>query len=183
MKDAIEIYGCLTPKDSYILVPSGNHRNQQRVQMKPASGGGPGQHCPRCKAKLSVWVHTFPTEFYEVWKTAAIKSILRRYKPGEFSGPVVVYAWVFGGSGFMESRDWDNVQKCVGDALAEAEVLPAPKGKAIGDDDVRSIKGWRTFYLDRAEHVARVPGAKTKDVRARLFIQLVDAKLVDPFTV
>lgn len=189
MKDAVELFGCMTAKDTYNLAPSGNHRNQQRVQLQPGPPSGPGQVCPRCKGKLRAWVQTFPTKLYTTWREAAVQAILAKYQPGQFTGPVVVYCWVFGGRGFLESRDWDNVQKCVGDALAEARVLPVPKDapplkdkERTGDDDVRSIKGWRTFYLTRQEHV-QLAGGKADSVRARLFVQIIDASAVDPFKV
>jgi hypothetical protein len=193
VKDALELRGMTIEgkdKPTFNLVPSGNHRNQQRVQMQPAPPSGPGQVCPRCKGKLRAWVQTFPTELYTAWTEAAVDSILAKYQPGQFSGPVVVYLWVFGGRGFMESRDWDNVQKCVGDALVAAKVLPVPidapalpEGREReGGDDVRSLKGWRTHYLTRTEHVA-ITGGKVDQVQARLFVQIVDAKAVDPFRI
>lgn len=190
MKEAVELFGVVNESQRYNLVPSGNHRNQQRVNIQPAPPSRPGQKCPRCKGSLQAWVHTFPTELYAVWKESAKAALLGKYQPGQFDRPVVVYLWLFGGSGFIESRDWDNVQKCVGDAMAEAGVLPVPaKAEPLSDgrertggDDVRSIKGWRTHYLDRAEH-AQLVGGKAKDLQARLFVQIVDAAAVDPFKV
>jgi hypothetical protein len=191
VKDAVELFGWMAGKegDKYNLVPSGNHRNQQRVQCQPAPPSQPGQVCPRCKGKLRLWVQTFPTKEYTAWAQRAAKAILQKYQAGQFDGPVVVYLWVFGGRGFIESRDWDNVQKCVGDVLVDTGVLPKPPPAKKGDepkdgtDDVRSIKGWRTWYLTRAEHVAITGGAagKPDNIRARLFVQIVPAQEVKPF--
>ena len=191
MKDAVELHGCLVGEhQTFNLVPSGNHRNQQRVQIQPGQAGQPGPKCPKCRGALRAWVQTFPTPLYETWRDEAATAILAKYQPGQFDGPVVVFAWIFGGKGFMESRDWDNVQKCVGDVLASCGVLPlagssskvAKADDALGGgDDVRSIKGWRTWYLDRAEHAA-LTGQKADSLQSRLFIQLVPAsKVADPF--
>ena len=166
------------------LVPSGNHRNQQRVQLAPGKPSQRGQVCPRCKGRLNAFVQTFPTQEYVQWREAAQAAILARYSGQTFNGPVVVFAWVYGGRGFMESRDWDNVQKCVGDVLTDSGVMPAPGGTdaVAGGDDVRSLKGWRTWYLTRGEHAALV-GGKPDQLQARLFVQLVEASKLQPFTV
>ena len=191
MKDAVSLPGFVEARagkdETYRLVPSGNHRNQQRVQMAPAPPSQPGTTCPRCKGKLRAWVQTFPTEFYVQWTEQAVKALLDKYQPGQFTEPVVVCLWVLGGRGFLESRDWDNVQKCVGDALVKADVLPrrldSKKQEQAGDDDVRSIKGWRTHYLTRDEHVKLTSGAsgRAEIVKARLYVRLVPASMVDPF--
>lgn len=175
VKDAIELKGCLAGKggETFTLVPSGNDRN--------------------CMAVVRGRIMVYPTKLYKQWRREAKETILTRYSPGQFEEPVVVYAWIYGGRGFMETRDWDNVQKCVGDAMAEAGVLPVPAGPPLksgeerrGDDDVRSVKGWRTFYFTREEHMAltgQAAARKADSLTARLFIQLVEARKVDPFMV
>lgn len=199
MKDCVELTG-YTPKakkgatkaPKYTLVPSGNHRNQQRVQIAPLPGASAkaGQPCPICKKGLRAWVQTFPTKDYEAWTETAVYCIRSLYKVGQFTEPVIICAWIFGGKGFMESRDWDNVKKCVGDALAAAKVLPVPDGPELksgnereGGDDVRSVRGWRTHYLTKEEHAALVGARKADDLTARLFVKLVPASEVDPFRI
>lgn len=189
MKGAVELPGYIGgngKEKAFILVPSGNHRNQQRVLVKPAAKNG--QRCPFCKRALQLLVHTFPTEDYKAWAETAKAALQAKYQPGQFKGPVIVCVWLYGGRGFMESRDWDNVQKCVGDALADAGILPSPGtdkegNEREGTDDVRAIKGWRTHYFTRQEHVDITGGAagKVDTVNARLFVQIIDAQGVEPF--
>lgn len=199
MKDCVELIGFTakakkgsTREPKYNLVPSGNHRNQQRVNIAPLPGASAksGQPCPICKKGLRAWVHTFPTKEYERWTETAILSIRSKYRPGQFTEPVIICAWIFGGDGFMESRDWDNVKKCVGDALVAARVLPVPDGPKLasgnereGGDDVRSVRGWRTHYLTKEEHAAKIGALPKSKQTARLFVKIVPASEVDPFRI
>lgn len=177
MKGAAEIPGFTFDKPSggekFGLVPSGNHRNAQRVIK---SGG-------------KAIIQTYPTKTYTLWKDNAASVIREKWGTEAFTGPVVGFVWIYGGKGFMESRDWDNVLKCLGDATVDAEILKAPEGlpdliggkDRKGGDDVRSIKGWRTWYFTRAEHMAITGGAaarKEDDLVARLFLQIVPASEV-----
>jgi hypothetical protein len=180
MKHALEIR----------IPPSGNHRNQDRIIIGPGEPNKRGHVCPRCSAKLQARTQTFPTAEYKKFRSETVEAILAKYSKGQFMEPVVVYVWIMGGRGFRENRDWDNTLKCIGDSLVDSGILPIPTGPDLasgnereGADDVRGIKGWRTYYFTRKEHVDLTKGAagKADDINARIFVQIIEASTVQPF--
>jgi hypothetical protein len=177
MKDACEID----------IPPSGNHRNSQSVILKP---GGAGRRCPCCKKPLIALVHTFPTDEYTLWRDRMGFKVRGFYKGQKFTEPVVVFTWIFGGKGFRESQDLDNISKPLGDLLIHCDILPdnvIVSGENRGpDDNVRCIKGLRPWYLTREEHWDLTLGtgaSKPSELKARMFLQIVAASKIDPFKV
>lgn len=143
MTGMLELPSFTTAKGTERLVPSGNHRNQYFVRA----------------GRVAV----SPTKSYEEWRKTAEKSV-REAGIGSYKTGCMIYIWIWGGIGFYEHSDWDNVQKVVGDVLVAAGVVP--------DDSVTYIRAWRPWYITREEHSERT-GEDIKKLRARMFFQIV----------
>lgn len=162
------------------IPPSGNHMYNQRVIEKWVETGG--------RMKKVFQTIKFPTEEYKAWLDQASPLIEEAFT--DMAAPVVVFIRIYGGSGFPESRDCDNVQKCIGDALQIREfedksIRGSNKRRPYGagvlqNDNVVRLKGWDIRYFDRAEHLARLDelGCRPKrkdDLEAAVYLKFVPA--------
>jgi hypothetical protein len=175
------------------IPPSGNHRNNSRVIVKPPKGAG-NVKCPRCSKGISAFIQMANTKEYKAWREQNAALFSAAYGPHHFRVPVVLCIWIFGGRGFMENSDWDNLTKCIGDAIVDSGVIAPAEGlkplesgnERRGEDDVRHIRGHFTRFLTRQEHWEKIGSPaqiKPDDLHARVFVKMVPASEVDPFRV
>lgn len=155
------------------MPPTGNHRNVTEVRVMAPTGGKKGnKRCPRCARDFYAFPHTTNTDKYRTWREATAWEIKANFKG---AGPLVkVYVRIFGGRGFAESRDLDNLLKCLGDAIADSGVIPSDKAK--------DLKAWDIAYLDREEHMAALGSAapsKPDMLNARCLVRIETIQLGD----
>jgi len=76
--------------------------------------------------------HRVKTSEYAAWKAETVIRLRLAMKPVK-TFPVSVHIIVVAGKDFRKSRDIANIEKAVGDALVEAEILPDDKVKYVWD--------------------------------------------------
>lgn len=162
--------------------PTGNHMYDQKV-IPVGRDRLAARNAAGSRRGPSHMVIKFPTKEYREWLDA-ISPILRvRY--GTINQPVIVRVEIFGGNGFFESRDWDNLLKCLGDSFGlrefqdtEARGRPKrPYGSGIlSTDSVQLVRGWQTRYYTRDEHLQLLGQERPKNkalLNHRCMLQIV----------
>lgn len=163
------------------IPPSGNHMYGQRVVKRK---DGPGH-----------MVFKYPMPEYLDWLDAALPAIREAFRG--FEPPVIMVVQLFGGRGFIESRDWDNLQKCLGDACQFREFTdPRIKGKiktrfygagVLPNDNVSRLVGWRTRYYTREEHLSLtkrpITSSAVSEIEAACLLQIVKPAVILPFEI